>query len=67
MESIDIKNKLNYSRKVQRDACRFLIENYSFEKTLQMIEAINVLKIKSHTFPALLPHRITRDKWVQGY
>lgn len=65
MEAIDIKNKLNYSRKVQRDACTFLIKNYGFEKTLEMISAVQAVKNKIPYMPSITTPVELRDKWIK--
>ena len=62
MESIDPKNKNYYGSKTQRKACEFLIQEYSYEKVIQMIQTIpkikNIPYMPSVTTPCEL-----RDKW----
>jgi hypothetical protein len=60
---IDPKNKQNYGRIPQRDACKFLIKNYGYSETLEMIE--NISKIKTMLHPASLattPFEL-KEKW----
>lgn len=62
MESIDPKNKNYYGNKTQRKACEFLIQEYSYEKVIQMVQTIpkikNIPYMPSVTTPCEL-----RDKW----
>lgn len=67
MESIDPKNKMNYGRKVQRDACKFLIEQYGFEKVLEVIEAIPQTKKTVTYFPSITTPLELQEKWVKAF
>jgi len=63
MESIDIKNKLFYGNKTQRQACEFLVENYGLDKVLQMIQIISENMDKIFNAPTT-PTQL-RDNWVR--
>mgnify|MGYP000865842236 CR=1 FL=1 len=67
MESIDPKNKMNYGRKVQRDACKFLIEQYGFEKVLEVIDAIPQTKKTVTYFPSITTPLELQEKWVKAF
>lgn len=62
-ETVDPKNKNYYSNKTQREACKFLIETYTFERTIKAIRYIS--KIQGKDFAPLIttPCQL-RDKWV---
>lgn len=64
-ESIDPKNKMYYQRKIQREACKFLIENYTFEKTIEMIKIIPVVKNKISYFPSITSPLDLQEKWMK--
>ena len=62
---IDPKNKSYYGREPQREACRFLIEQYGYDETINMIDDLS--KVKNIIHPAVLattPIEL-RDKWVR--
>lgn len=65
MENIDPKNKTYYQRKIQRQACKFLIENYTFEKTIEMIKIIPMIKNKIAYFPSITSPLDLQEKWVK--
>ncbi len=67
MENIDPKNKMNYGRKVQRDACKFLIEQYGFEKVLEVIDAIPQIKKTIAYFPSITTPLELQEKWVKAF
>lgn len=67
MEKVDIKNKLYYNNKTQRDACTFLIENYGKEKVLEMIEGIPKARVNIPYFPSITTPCELRDKWTKIY
>lgn len=67
MESVDPKNKMNYGRKVQRDACKFLIEQYGFEKVLEVIKAIPETKKTIKFFPSITTPLELQEKWVKAF
>lgn len=64
MEEVDPKNKTYYGNKTQRKACDFLIKEYGFDKTLQVIEFYK--KAKEHGvayLPTITTPKQLMDKW----
>lgn len=62
METLDPKNKNYYSNTTQRKACEFLIEEYQYEKVIQMIQTIPKLKSLPY-MPSITTPCELRDKW----
>lgn len=62
MCKIDPKNKLYYGNKTQRQAIQFLIEAYTFEKVIQMINFVALSKGKIFNIPTT-PQQLL-DRWV---
>lgn len=46
-EEIDIKNKRHYGNKTQREACDFLIQEYGFEKVMELIPKLKITNTQS--------------------
>ena len=66
METIDPRNKLFYGNKTQREACRFLIEEYSLESVLSAVNFyINPRHPKIKYLPTITTPCNLRDKWQQ--
>jgi hypothetical protein len=65
MESLDPKNKRFYGNTTQRDACKFLLEEYGFDLVVQVIHAIPSLKAKIAYMPSVTTPVELRDKWVK--
>lgn len=63
---IDPKNKLYYGNTSQRNACRFLIDTYTFEVVMQTIEAIPTIKDNVSYFPDITTPCELRDKWQKA-
>jgi biotin operon repressor len=62
METLDPKNKKYYGNTTQRNACIFLLEEYGYEKVIQMIQTLP--KIKSIPYmPSVTTPCELRDKW----
>ena len=62
METLDPKIKNYYSNTTQRKACEFLIEEYQYEKVIQMIQTIPKLKSLPY-MPSITTPCELRDKW----
>ena len=67
-ENIDPKNKTYYKNKTQREASAFLIEEYGFKNTIEMIDKIivvNNLSInqKPRFFPRIATPFELKEKW----
>lgn len=62
MCKIDPKNKMYYGNKTQRQATQFLIETYTFEKVIQMINFVATSKGKIFNIPTT-PQQLL-DRWV---
>ena len=65
MESLDPKNKRFYGNTTQREACKFLLEEYGFDLVVQVIHAIPSLKAKIAYMPSVTTPVELRDKWVK--
>lgn len=65
MESLDPKNKRFYGNTTQREACRFLLDEYGFDLVVQVIHAIPSLKAKIAYMPSVTTPVELRDKWVK--
>lgn len=63
MEVVDPKNKRFYSNKTQREACRFLIETYTFDVVIKVIKALPTMKSTVPFFPSITTPCELRDKW----
>lgn len=62
METLDPKNKKYYNNTTQRNACIFLLEEYGYEKVIQMIQTLP--KIKNIPYmPSITTPCELRDKW----
>lgn len=65
MESLDPKNKRFYGNTTQREACKFLLEEYGFDLVVQVIHAIPSLKAKIAYMPSVTTPVELRDKWMK--
>lgn len=63
MESIDPKNKRYYNNKSQREACEFLIKEYSYEKVIELIRWLPKLKENIPYMPSVTTPCELRDRW----
>jgi len=63
LESIDPKNKKYYNNKSQREACDFLIKEYTFEKVIELILWLPKLKASVPYMPSVTTPCELRDKW----
>lgn len=68
MEKVDPKNKMYYGRPVQREACEFLIQEYTFETVVQVIRFYVLARGKVKYLPSISTPCELRDKWskLQG-
>lgn len=68
LESVDPKNKLYYGRKDMRQACDFLIEEYTLDATLSAIKFYLLARGKVKYLPSISTPCELRDKWgkLQG-
>lgn len=63
-ESIDLKNKNNYGRNPQRQACKFLIDNYGYEMIVNVIRKVLPYSNKRprYEFPFVAtPHQLVEN------
>lgn len=67
MEVVDIKNKNYYGNTTQRAACKFIIENYSFDNAVKLIREIPKLRVTVSYFPSITTPCELRDKWVKAF
>jgi hypothetical protein len=65
LEVVDPKNKLYYNNKTQREACDFLIEEYTFETVIKAISFYNLAKGKVRFLPSISTPCELRDKWTK--
>lgn len=63
MEALDPKNKKYYNNKSQRQAADFLIEEYTFEKAVDLIRLLPRLKNSIPYMPSITTPCELRDKW----
>lgn len=60
-ETVDVKNKKFYGNKTQRQACKFLIDNYGFDETIQVISKLPASN-KISFYKVYTPNDLV-DKW----
>jgi hypothetical protein len=65
-EEIDKTNSEYYGRKDMREACKFLIETYTFEKVILSIKEIPRLKASVPFFPSIVNPKELKFKWVKA-
>lgn len=63
LEAIDPKNKKYYNNKSQREASDFLIQEYTFEKAVELIRLLPRLKSSIPYMPSITTPCELRDKW----
>lgn len=64
LESVDPKNKTYYGNTTQREACDFLIENYTLQTVLDRIAVLTKTNGLPY-FPTITSPIQLRDKWIQ--
>lgn len=64
-KNIDPKNARFYGHKVQREACKFVIQTYGYEVVLDFIESYKNAKGKINYLPSITSPIELRDKWVK--
>lgn len=65
LEEVDPKNKLYYNNKTQREACDFLIEEYTFDTVIQAINFYKRARGKVRFLPSISTPCELRDKWAK--
>ena len=62
-EELDPKNKLYYSNSTQKKAVDFLIQEYSKEQVITVVQGIPKAKLQIPYFPSITTPCELRDKW----
>lgn len=65
MESVDIKNKRYYGNTTQREAVKFMIDEYGYDLVEKVIKALPKMKATIPYFPSITTPCELRDKWVK--
>ena len=62
MEKVDPKNKTYYGNKTQRSACKFLIETYSFDNVVKVVNLLPQTNTQEY-FPRITSPYELQEKW----
>lgn len=62
MEKVDPKNKTYYGNKTQRNACKFLIETYSFGNVVKVVNLLPQTNTQEY-FPRITSPYELQEKW----
>lgn len=61
-ENVDQKNKRYYGNKTQRSACKFLIETYSFDNVVKVVNLLQQTNTQEY-FPRITSPYELQEKW----